>query len=85
MRKAAHESLNKVVAHGLNDYQIEEALVLARNGLHNASSWDSYVRGATTSMMLRALYNQSPVRRSDASVDCVHDQSYRYLANAMLA
>ena len=69
MRKAAHESLNKVVAHGLNDHQIEEALVLARNGLQNAESWDSYVRGATASMMLRTLYNASPARSPFSGLD----------------
>lgn len=60
-RKASHEALNKVVAHGLNDYQIEEALVLARNGLQSAEGWDDHLRGAAAGMMLRCLYDDSPV------------------------
>lgn len=63
MRKASHEALNKVVAHGLDDYQMEEAVVLARDALQNAAGWDKQVRSATASMMLRSLYDESPVRR----------------------
>ena len=64
MRKASHEAVNKVVAHGLHDYQLEEAIVLARSGLQNAMHWDKYVRGSTASMMLRSIYNETPVRQS---------------------
>ena len=63
MRKAAHEALNKVVANSLNEFQIEEAVVLARNGIQRAKQgWDTHLRSATASMMLRCLYDQSPVR-----------------------
>lgn len=60
-RKAAHESLNKVVSNGLKDYQIEEALVLARNSLQYAAGWDKHLRSAAAGMMLRCLYDDSPV------------------------
>ncbi|KZV67268.1 cytochrome P450 [Peniophora sp. CONT] len=66
-RKASHEALNKVVAHGLNDYQIEEALVLARNGLQNAAGWDDHLRGAAAGMMLRCLYDDSPASSEHAA------------------
>ncbi|KZV73540.1 cytochrome P450 [Peniophora sp. CONT] len=68
-RKAAHEALNKVVVRGLNDYQIEEALVLARNGLQSAGSWDMHLRSASAGMMLRCLYDYSPASgENDARV-----------------
>ena len=63
MRRAAHEALNKVVAHTLHNYQMEEALVLARDGLQDAANWDKHIRSATTTLMLRCLYDEPPVRR----------------------
>ncbi|VDC01479.1 unnamed protein product [Peniophora sp. CBMAI 1063] len=60
MRKASHEALNKVVAEGLNEYQHEEALVLARDAMQNASSWEKFVRNSTANMMLRSLYDETP-------------------------
>ncbi|VDB83461.1 unnamed protein product [Peniophora sp. CBMAI 1063] len=65
MRKAAHETLNKVVAHGLNDYQAKEALTLASNSLQDANGWGTHIRIATTSLMLRSLYAESPVSDKD--------------------
>ena len=70
MRKASHEALNKVVAHGLNEYQIEEAVVLARNALQNMDGWDKLIRDATTSLMLRSVYDESPV--SDNRTEWLH-------------
>ena len=61
MRKGAHEALNKVVAHGLRDYQTKEALILARNGLLNAAMWDKHVRCAAASLMLCSVYDEPPV------------------------
>ncbi|VDB83464.1 unnamed protein product [Peniophora sp. CBMAI 1063] len=61
MRKGAHEALNKVVAHGLQEYQTEEALVLARNGLQNPAMWDKHLRCASASMMLCSVYAEPPV------------------------
>ncbi|KZV62558.1 cytochrome P450 [Peniophora sp. CONT] len=66
-RKAAHESLNKVVSNGLKDYQIEEALVLARNGLQYAAGWDKHLRSAAAGMMLRCLYDDSPASGEHAA------------------
>ncbi|VDB83458.1 unnamed protein product [Peniophora sp. CBMAI 1063] len=60
MRKASHEALNKVVAHGLNEYQMEEAVVLVRNTLQNPAGWDQFIRNATASTMLRSVYDESP-------------------------
>ncbi|KZV75180.1 cytochrome P450 [Peniophora sp. CONT] len=75
MRKASHEALNKVVVHSLNEYQTEEALVLARDSLHSASpGWDMHIRRATASLMLRCLYNQSPASGDlDARVRYIND------------
>ena len=61
MRKASHEALNKVVAHGINEYQMEEAVVLARNALQRATSWDKLIRRASASTMLRSVYDEAPV------------------------
>lgn len=61
MRKASHEALSKVVSHGLDDYQLEEAVVLARNGLQDVAGWFMHVRSATVSTMLRSMYDESPV------------------------
>ena len=61
MRKASHEALNKVVAGGLKEYQIEEAIVLARNALQHTESWDKLIRSSTASLMLRSVYDESPV------------------------
>ncbi|VDC01477.1 unnamed protein product [Peniophora sp. CBMAI 1063] len=60
MRKASHEALNKVVAHGLNEYQLEEAVVLARNTMQNAAGWDRFIRNAAADLMLRSIYDESP-------------------------
>ncbi|VDC01478.1 unnamed protein product [Peniophora sp. CBMAI 1063] len=61
MRKASHEALNKVVADGLNEYQVEEAMVLVRNTMRDAAGWDQLIRSATASMMLRGVYAEAPV------------------------
>ncbi|KZV67838.1 cytochrome P450 [Peniophora sp. CONT] len=61
MRKGAHEAVNKVVAHGLNDYQISEALALARSGLLDSTAWDGYLRRAAASLMLSGLYGEPPL------------------------
>ncbi|VDB97882.1 unnamed protein product [Peniophora sp. CBMAI 1063] len=61
MRKGAHEAVNKVVAHDLNEYQLSEALALVRSGLLNPSTWDGYLRRAAASLMLSSLYGQRPL------------------------
>lgn len=61
MRKGAHEAVNKVVAHGLDVYQISEALTLARSGLQSPAAWDAHLRRATASLMLSSMYGERPV------------------------
>lgn len=61
MRKAAHEAFKKITSDGLNEYQLEEALVLAHNAMHNPAAWEAHIRSVAAGMMLRSLYNQSPV------------------------
>ena len=61
MRKGAHEAVNKVVVHGLDEHLSSEALVLARNGLRDASAWDNHVRRTAANAMLSSLYGESPV------------------------
>ena len=61
MRKAAHEAVNKVVAHGVDDYLISDALALARSGLQNAQAWDAHLHRASASSMLSCLYGEPPV------------------------
>ncbi|VDC01474.1 unnamed protein product [Peniophora sp. CBMAI 1063] len=63
MRKAAHEALNKVVAYGLNEYQLEEAVVLVRNTMRNAAGWDTFIRNATASALLRGVYDELPASK----------------------
>ncbi|KZV67278.1 cytochrome P450 [Peniophora sp. CONT] len=78
MRKAAHEALNKVVSQSLNDYQLEEAVVLARNGLQDSAGWFEHVRSATVSMMLRSMYDESPVSDDyDARVQQISECAVR--------
>lgn len=61
MRKAGHESLNKVVAHNFNDYQSLEALLLARDTLTNPAAWDKHLRRAAASMVMACIYDEPPV------------------------
>ncbi|KZV67267.1 cytochrome P450 [Peniophora sp. CONT] len=78
MRKAAHEALNKVVAHGLREYQTEEALVLARNGLQSAAVWDKHVRCSAASLMLCSVYDEPPVTNElDARVSHINEFANR--------
>ena len=73
MRKAAHEAVNKVVAHGVNEYLISDALSLARSGLQNASSWEEHLHRASASSMLSCLYGEPPVSIAYSNND------YQYL------
>ena len=61
MRKGAHEAVNKVVASDLNGYQTYEALMLARSGLEDPTSWDGCLRHAAASLMLSFLYGERSV------------------------
>ncbi|VDB97884.1 unnamed protein product [Peniophora sp. CBMAI 1063] len=65
MRKGAHETVNKVVAHGLHEYQMSEALALAKSALLNPASWDAYLRLASASLMLSSLYGERPLESED--------------------
>ena len=60
MRKAAHEALNKVVAGGLNEYQMSEALALVRSGMKDHLAWETHLRRASASLMLTCLYGKRP-------------------------
>ena len=64
MRKASHEAMIKLAGHDLHDYQISEALVLARSGLQNPAAWDTSLRRSAASLMLSALYGEPHVRTS---------------------
>ncbi|KZV67277.1 cytochrome P450 [Peniophora sp. CONT] len=78
MRKAAHDVLNKAISHGLNDYQLEEAVVLARNGLQDVAGWFTHVQNATSNMMLRSLYDELPASSGhDARVQHINEFSAR--------
>ncbi|VDB83460.1 unnamed protein product [Peniophora sp. CBMAI 1063] len=61
MRKAGHESLNKVVAHNFHDYQSLEALLLARDALTNPAAWDKLLRRANASMIMACVYDEPPL------------------------
>ncbi|VDB97878.1 unnamed protein product [Peniophora sp. CBMAI 1063] len=61
MRKGAHESVNKVVVHDLDEYQLSEALGLARSGVQDPTAWDGYLRRAAASLMLSSLYGERPL------------------------
>ena len=76
MRKAAHEAVNKVVAHGVNEYLISDALSLARSGLQNASSWEEHLHRASASSMLSCLYGEPPV-----SIAYNSDRQYLFTEN----
>ncbi|VDC00549.1 unnamed protein product [Peniophora sp. CBMAI 1063] len=60
-RKAAHESMNKAAARSFNEYQREEALILARDAIQDSAGWETHIRRSSASMLLRCLYDQSPV------------------------
>ncbi|VDB95682.1 unnamed protein product [Peniophora sp. CBMAI 1063] len=82
MRKAAHEALNKVVVHGLTEYQLEEAIVMVRNTMQNAAGWDRFIRNATASTMLRSVYDESPASKEhDVRVKQINEFS-EYAASA---
>lgn len=61
MRKAGHESLNKVVAGNFYEYQSLEALRLARDALLNPEIWDNLLRRSTASMIMSCVYDEPPV------------------------
>ena len=61
MRKAAHENLNKVVAHNFHEYQYLEALLLAQDALAKPAAWDQHLRRANTSMIMACVYDEPPV------------------------
>ncbi|KZV64299.1 cytochrome P450 [Peniophora sp. CONT] len=65
MRKAAHEAVNKVVVQSLDEHLSSEALVLARSGLQDASSWDDHLRRTSANMMLSSLYGERPLGKDD--------------------
>ncbi|KZV67291.1 cytochrome P450 [Peniophora sp. CONT] len=58
MRRTAQEAMNKVVVRSLDEYMTSEALVLARNTLQDASSWDHNLHHASGSVMLSCLYGE---------------------------
>ena len=64
MRKASHEAVNKLAAHGLHEHQVSEALALARSAIQNPSAWNSHVRRAAASLMLSVLYGEPQVGTS---------------------
>lgn len=61
MRKAGHESLNRVVAHSFYEYQSLEALLLARDTLTNPAAWEKHIRRASASMIMACIYDEPPV------------------------
>ena len=63
MRKAAHEAVNKVVVHGLDEHLSAEALALARDGIQDPSSWDDHLRRAAANAMLTSMYGERPVSK----------------------
>ncbi|KZV67837.1 cytochrome P450 [Peniophora sp. CONT] len=74
MRKGAHEAVNKVVARGLNEYQISEALVLARSAIRNPADWDGHLRLAAASLMLTSLYGERPpASAQDSRLSFIND------------
>ncbi|VDB83470.1 unnamed protein product [Peniophora sp. CBMAI 1063] len=58
MRRASQETINKAVVHGLDEYMMSEALVLARNSLQDASAWTENLHHASGSVMLACLYGE---------------------------
>ncbi|VDC01481.1 unnamed protein product [Peniophora sp. CBMAI 1063] len=74
MRKASHEAVNKVVAHGVDEYLLSDALALARDGLRDASAWDDYLHRASASSMLSCLYGEPPLESAnDNRISYIND------------
>ncbi|VDC01480.1 unnamed protein product [Peniophora sp. CBMAI 1063] len=71
MRKAAHEAVNKVPAHGLDEHLEVEALVLARSWLQDPSAWDYHLRRTAANTMFSSMYGDVPLGEADAQFDFI--------------
>jgi len=74
MRKAAHEGLNKGVAHRYQSIQYGEAVSLAAGFLSQPENWDAHLRRAGASGIMSVVYNTPPIKSEhDRSVKAVND------------
>lgn len=74
MRRAAHEGLNKQVAHKYHATQVTEAIILAADMITRPDNWDAHLRRAAASGIMSVVYDAAPISsENDSSVVAIND------------
>ncbi|KAJ7484014.1 cytochrome P450 [Mycena galericulata] len=74
MRRAAHEGLNKNVAHKFHGIQSKEAILLTHSLLVNPTAWDSHFRRTAASVVLSMVYDMPAlVSEEDPKIALIND------------
>ncbi|KAJ7108038.1 cytochrome P450 [Mycena crocata] len=74
MRRAAHEGLNKNVAHKFHPIQSKEAILLTHGLLVNPGAWDSHFRRTAASVVLSMVYDMPALlSEDDKNIKLIND------------
>ncbi|KAI9567149.1 cytochrome P450 [Boletus coccyginus] len=74
LRKAAHEGLNKGVAHRFQPTQHVEGVLLACGLLAEPGNWDGHLRRTAASVIMSMVYDEPPIiSGNDQSVRFIND------------
>ncbi|KAJ7797225.1 cytochrome P450 [Mycena olivaceomarginata] len=74
MRRAAHEGLNKSVAHKFYSIQNKEAVLLTHSLLVTPKAWDSHFRRTAASVVLSIVYDLPPLTsEKDPKITLIND------------
>ncbi|KAJ7769578.1 cytochrome P450 [Mycena maculata] len=74
MRRAAHEGLNKSVAHKYNAIQSKEAILLTHSLLENPTAWDTHFRRNAASVVLSMVYDMPALAsEEDPKITLIND------------
>ncbi|THU84482.1 cytochrome P450, partial [Dendrothele bispora CBS 962.96] len=74
LRKAAHEGLNKSIAHRYHQTQTNEAVLLTQGVLSDPKNFDDHLRRTAVSSIMTMLYDYPPIQsQDDPTVKRIHD------------
>ncbi|KAK7449184.1 hypothetical protein VKT23_013330 [Stygiomarasmius scandens] len=74
LRKAAHEGLNKAVAHRYHQTQTNEAVILTHGVLSEPTKFDDHLRRTAVSSIMTMLYDYPPIEsQEDPTVKRIHN------------
>ncbi|ETW79561.1 cytochrome P450 CYP2 [Heterobasidion irregulare TC 32-1] len=74
LRKAAHEALNKAVAHKYHPTQAVEAVLLTLGVLTDPENWEAHLRRTAVSSIMSMLYDTPPIAsEEDPTVQRIND------------